>query len=222
MKLLVVEDDADLCEQVAAVLAQAGFVVDRAHDGTRGEFLGSTERYAAAVLDLGLPGLGGVEVLQRWRTAGHAHPVLVLTARDAWADKVAAFKAGADDYLTKPFRLEEVVLRLQVLIRRAAGHAGGEVRAGALVLETATGVVTLDGLALRLTAFEARLLRLLLLHKGRTVSRGEMVEQMYDGDGDRDFRSLEVVMGRLRRKLGDGRIETVRGEGYRLLDGDPP
>jgi len=193
--------------------------VDRAHDGTRGEFLGSTERYAAVVLDLGLPGLGGVEVLQRWRAAGHNHPVLILTARDAWSDKVAAFKAGADDYLTKPFRLEELVLRLQVLIRRAAGHAGGEVRAGALALDTATGVITLNGLALRLTAFESRLLRLLLLHKGRTVSRSDMVEQMYDGDADRDFRSLEVVMGRLRRKLGEGCIETVRGEGYRLLDG---
>lgn len=218
MKLLVVEDDGELCAQVAATLEQAGFVVDRAHDGTQGEFLGSTERYAAVVLDLGLPGLGGVEVLQRWRSAGHNQPVLILTARDAWGDKVAAFKAGADDYLTKPFRLEELVLRLQVLIRRAAGHAGGEVRAGPLALDTATGVITLNGLALKLTAFESRLLRLLLLHKGRTVSRTDMVEQMYDGDADRDFRSLEVVMGRLRRKLGEGRIETVRGEGYRLLD----
>ena len=218
MRILLAEDETELGTWLVKALAQNDFQVDWVNDGRLVRRSLKATKYDALILDLGLPGLGGVEVLQRWRSAGHNQPVLILTARDAWGDKVAAFKAGADDYLTKPFRLEELVLRLQVLIRRAAGHAGGEVRAGPLALDTATGVITLNGLALKLTAFESRLLRLLLLHKGRTVSRTDMVEQMYDGDADRDFRSLEVVMGRLRRKLGEGRIETVRGEGYRLLD----
>jgi two-component system OmpR family response regulator len=222
MKALVVEDDRDLADQIAAALAEAGFVVDRANDGAQGEYLGATASYAAAVLDIGLPEMDGVAVLRRWREAGIAMPVLVLTARDSWADKVRGFRAGADDYVLKPFRMEEVVMRLQTLVRRAAGHASAEVAAGALALDSATGAVTLAGLPVRLTAFEARLLRWLLLHKGRVVTRTALSEQMYDGDGDRDFRSLEVVIGRIRRKIGEGRIETVRGEGYRLMPQDPP
>jgi two-component system OmpR family response regulator len=173
------------------------------------------------VLDLGLPGIDGIEVLKRWRGAGLTFPVLILTARDAWSDKVAGFRAGADDYVLKPFRMEEVTLRLSTLIRRAAGHATAELAAGALMLDTATGLATLDGMPLRLTAFEGKLLRYLMLHKGRVVSRTELSEHMYDRDADRDFRSMEVVIGRLRRKIGEARVETRRGEGYRLLPVDP-
>ncbi|MFN6978131.1 MAG: winged helix-turn-helix domain-containing protein, partial [Gemmobacter sp.] len=193
-----------------------------ATDGEQGEFLGATETYAAAVLDLGLPGLPGVEVLTRWRAGGITMPVLILTGRDAWADKVAGFRAGADDYVLKPVRIEEVSLRLSTLIRRAAGHAEAQIAAGELRLDTATGIVTLAGMPVRLTAFEARLLRYLILHKGRIVSRTDLSEHMYDRDADRDFRSLEVIVGRIRRKIGEGRIETLRGEGYRLLPGEPP
>ena len=210
MKVLVVEDDRDLAAQIAA-----------AHDGETGEFLGATETVGAAVLDLGLPGIDGIEVLKRWRGAGLTFPVLILTARDAWSDKVAGFRAGADDYVLKPFRMEEVTLRLSTLIRRAAGHATAELAAGALMLDTATGLATLDGMPLRLTAFEGKLLRYLMLHKGRVVSRTELSEHMYDRDADRDFRSMEVVIGRLRRKIGEARVETRRGEGYRLLPVDP-
>lgn len=221
MKVLVVEDERDLAAQIAAALVAEGYTVELAHDGNSGEYLGATEVVDAAVLDLGLPGIDGIEVLKRWRGAGLVFPVLILTARDAWSDKVAGFRAGADDYVLKPFRMEEVTLRLSTLIRRAAGHATAEVAAGRLVLDTATGLMTLDGLPLRLTAFEARLLRYLLLHKGRVVSRTELSEHMYDRDSDRDFRSMEVVIGRLRRKIGEARLETRRGEGYRLLPGDP-
>ncbi len=221
MRILVVEDDRDLAAQIARALDQAGFAVDLSHDGEEGEFLGATGGCAAAVLDLGLPKLPGIEVLRRWRGAGLAFPVLILTARGEWADKVAGFRAGADDYVLKPFRMEEVILRLSSLLRRAAGHATAELTAGALVYDTATGLVTLDGMAVRLTAFEARLLRFFMLHQGKVVSRTELSEQMYDRDADRDFRSLEVVIGRLRRKIGEGRIEMRRGEGYRLLPHDP-
>jgi two-component system OmpR family response regulator len=221
VKVLVVEDDRDLAAQIAAALAQAGYTVELAHDGETGEFLGATETIGAAVLDLGLPGIDGIEVLRRWRGAGLGFPVLILTARDAWSDKVAGFRAGADDYVLKPFRMEEVTLRLSTLIRRAAGHATAELAAGALVLDTATGLATMDGMPLRLTAFEGKLLRYLMLHKGRVVSRTELSEHMYDRDADRDFRSMEVVIGRLRKKIGEARVETRRGEGYRLLPGDP-
>jgi two-component system OmpR family response regulator len=221
VKVLVVEDDRDLAAQIAAALAQAGYTVELAHDGEAGEFLGATETLGAAVLDLGLPGIDGIEVLRRWRGAGLGFPVLILTARDAWSDKVAGFRAGADDYVLKPFRMEEVTLRLSTLIRRAAGHATAELAVGALVLDTATGLATLDGMPLRLTAFEGKLLRYLMLHKGRVVSRTELSEHMYDRDTDRDFRSMEVVIGRLRKKIGEARVETRRGEGYRLLSGDP-
>lgn len=221
MKVLVVEDDRELATQIATALVQAGYTVESAHDGDAGEFLGATESVGAAVLDPGLPGIDGIEVLRRWRGAGLDFPVLILTARDAWSDKVAGFRAGADDYVLKPFRMEEVTLRLSTLIRRAAGHATAELAAGGLVLDTSTGLATLEGMPLRLTAFEGKLLRYLMLHKGRVVSRTELSEHMYDRDADRDFRSMEVVIGRLRKKIGEARVETRRGEGYRLLPGDP-
>lgn len=221
VKVLVAEDDRELAAQIASALSDAGHAVLIAHEGREAEFLGATSTVGVAVLDLGLPGLDGVEVLRSWRTAGLTFPVLILTARDAWADKVAGFRAGADDYVLKPFRMQELVLRLAALIRRAAGHAAAEVAAGALVLDTSTGQITLEGLPIPLTDFEARLLRHLMLNKGRVVARAELAEHVYDGDSERDFRSLEVLIGRIRRKIGESRIETHRGVGYRLLPDDP-
>ncbi|MGP9804162.1 response regulator transcription factor [Paracoccus sp. NSM] len=220
MRALIVEDDPTLSAQLAEAMAGAGFVTDRAADGTEGEFLGATESYDVAILDLGLPGLSGLEVLTRWRDQGIAMPVLILTARGDWTDKVAGFRAGADDYAVKPFRLDEVVLRAQTLIRRAAGHARPVIRAGALVLDAQLGVITRDGVALRLTPFEARILTYLMHHQNRIVSRTELSDHLYEADSDRDFKSIEVVIGRLRRKIGDGVIETRRGEGY-VLHSDP-
>ena len=216
MRALIVEDDPVLSGQLAAAMADAGFVTDCAADGTQGEYLGATEAYDVAILDLGLPGMPGIEVLTRWRDAGLTMPVLILTARGDWTDKVAGFRAGADDYAVKPFRLDEVVLRCQTLIRRAAGHARPVIRAGALVLDGQLGVITRDGVALKLTAFEQRILAYLIHHQNRIVSRTELSDHLYDAEADRDFKSIEVVIGRLRRKVGDGVIETRRGEGYLL------
>lgn len=220
MRALIVEDDATLAAQIAQAMQDAGFVTEIAHDGEAGEYLGATEAFDVAILDLGLPGLNGIEVLTRWRDAGVALPVLVLTARGDWSDKVAGFRAGADDFAVKPFRLDEVVLRAQTLIRRAAGHARAVIRAGALVLDTQLGVITREGVALRLTAFETRILTYLIHHQNRVVSRTELSEHLYETDADRDFKSIEVVIGRLRRKVGEGVIETRRGEGY-VLRGAP-
>lgn len=218
MKVLLIEDDARLRAQTVEALESAGFLVDATGDGEDGEFMGATETYAATVLDLGLPKMNGIDILNRWRADGIDMPVLILTARGDWTDKIAGFRAGADDYVVKPARVEEVVVRIQTLVRRASGHARVEIRTGGLVLDTQTTLFTLDGAALRLTAFEHRLLTLLIHRKGQVVSRTTMSEHLYDSAADRDFRSLEVMIGRLRRKLGPDRIETVRGEGYRLAD----
>lgn len=222
MRCLIVEDDPLLADQIAAAMREGGFVADLAHDGAEGEYLGATEAYDVAILDLGLPGLPGIEVLTRWRAAGVAMPVLILTARGDWTDKVAGFRAGADDYAVKPFRLDEVVLRAQTLVRRAAGHARVVLTAGPLSFDTQLGLITRDGVALRLTAFETRILGYLMHHPGRVVSRTELSEHLYDAGSDRDFKSIEVVIGRLRRKIGDGLIETRRGEGYVLVSGATP
>lgn len=216
MRALIVEDDPVLSAQLATAMQDAGFVSDCAADGRQGEFLGSTESYDVVILDLGLPGMAGIEVLTRWRDTGVTTPVLILTARGDWTDKVAGFRAGADDYAVKPFRLDEVVLRCQTLIRRAAGHARPVIRAGVLSLDSQLGVITRDGLALKLTAFEQRILAYLIHHQNRIVSRTELSDHLYDTDTDRDFKSIEVVIGRLRRKVGEGVIETRRGEGYLL------
>ena len=218
MRALVVEDEATLAAQVAAALRDAGFAVDTAGDGDSAAFMGGTEPYDVVVLDIGLPGRDGVSVLEEWRAEGIATPVLILTARDAWGEKVRGFRAGADDYVTKPFRMEEVVLRVQGLVRRAAGHSSPRLRCGALELDTQLGVFTLEGAALKLTAFEARILSYLIHHAGRIVGRIELSDHIYDSARDPDFNSMEVVIGRLRRKIGRDRIETVRGEGYRLVD----
>ncbi len=216
MRVLVVEDDADLAQQMRDALDEAGYAVDLATDGEEGHHLGATEPYDAVVLDLGLPVIDGLTVLDRWRRAGHAMPVLVLTARDRWSDKVAGIDAGADDYVAKPFRMEEVLARLRALIRRAAGHASAEIECAGVRLDTRTGRVSVGGAPIRLTAQEYRLLAYLMHHQGRVVSRTELTEHIYDQDFDRDSNTIEVFVGRLRKKLGVEVIHTVRGLGYRV------
>lgn len=216
MRILVVEDDPDLARQLEAALGDAGYVVDLAADGEEGHFLGDTEPYDAVILDLGLPVIDGLTVLERWRRAGRSMPVLLLTARGRWSEKVTGFDAGADDYVTKPFQMEEVLARLRALIRRAAGHASSELSCGPLTLDTSRGRVALDGAPVKLTAQEFRLLSYLMHHQGQVVSRTELTEHLYSQDFDRDSNTIEVFVGRLRKKIGGDFIETVRGLGYRL------
>ena len=216
MRLLVVEDDPELNRQLVEALSDAGYAVDRAYDGEEGQYLGETEPYDAIVLDIGLPKLDGISVLESWRRAGKVTPVLILTARDRWSDKVQGFDAGADDYVTKPFSLEEVLARLRALLRRASGHASAEMTCGPVRLDTRSGRVTVEGNAVKLTSHEYRLLSYLMHHAGRVVSRGELVEHLYDQDFDRDSNTIEVFVGRLRKKLDCDVIQTVRGLGYLL------
>ncbi|NOG69480.1 response regulator transcription factor [Roseicella sp. DB1501] len=218
MRVLLVEDHAALAGQLAEALQAAHFVVDRAADGEEGLFLGETEPYDAVVLDLGLPRLDGLSVLRRWRAGGRRMPVLILTARDAWTEKVEGLNAGADDYLAKPFAMGELIARLQALIRRAHGLARPEIALGRLVIDTAAARAMLDGAPVRLTGLEFRLLAYLAHRRGEVVSKTELTEHLYGQDFDRDSNTLEVVIGRLRRKLGEGLIETLRGQGYRLVD----
>ncbi len=216
MRILVVEDDPDLARQLEAALGDAGYVVDLAADGEEGHFLGDTEPYDAVILDLGLPVIDGLTVLERWRRAGRTMPVLLLTARGRWSEKVTGFDAGADDYVTKPFQMEEVLARLRALIRRAAGHASSEFSCGPLTLDTSRGRVALAGAPVKLTAQEFRLLSYLMHHQDQVVSRTELTEHLYSQDFDRDSNTIEVFVGRLRKKIGGDFIETVRGLGYRL------
>ncbi|MEQ8328628.1 MAG: response regulator transcription factor [Parvibaculum sp.] len=216
MRLLVVEDDPDLNRQLVGALEEAGYVVDSAKDGEEGHFLGDTEPYDAVILDLGLPEMDGVTVLEKWRRDGRIMPVLILTARDRWSDKVAGFDAGADDYVAKPFYMEEVLARLRALLRRATGHASSELECGPVRVDTRSSRVTVNGRAIKLTSLEYRLLAYMMHHQGRVISRTELVEHLYDQDFDRDSNTIEVFVGRLRRKLGKDVIETVRGLGYRL------
>jgi two-component system OmpR family response regulator len=220
MRLLVVEDDKDLNRQIVAALSLAGYAVDRAFDGEDGWFLGDTEPYDAVVLDLGLPKKDGISVLAAWRRAGRAMPVLILTARDRWADKVQGFDAGADDYVAKPFHMEEVLARLRALLRRAAGHASSEFICGPVSLDARAGRVFVEGNPIKLTSHEYRLLSYLMHHAGKVVSRGELVEHLYDQDFDRDSNTIEVFIARLRKKLGVDIIQTVRGLGYLLAAPD--
>lgn len=219
MKILLVEDDVALADEIARALRAEHFAVDIAHDGEDARHLGDTERYDAAVLDLGLPKVDGLTVLAGWRTAGHDLPVLILTARDAWSDKVAGFKAGADDFLVKPFRVEEVILRLRAIVRRGAGHAAPRITCGPIAFDAQLGHFEHDGLPLRLTAFEWRVLSALILRKEVVVDRRELIERVYEYDAEGDSNSIEVIVGRLRRKIGAAMIETVRGRGYRLTCG---
>lgn len=216
MRLLVVEDDPALARQLAERLKGEGYAVDRAADGEEGQFLGETEPYDAIVLDLGLPRVDGLTVLRSWRARGIVAPVIILTARGAWTEKVQGIDAGADDYLAKPFSMEELLARIRALIRRSKGHASAEIACGGVVLDTRSGRVTLDGRPVDLTGHEFRVLDYLMHRKGQLVSRTELTEHIYAQDFDRDSNTIEVFVGRLRRKLGAGLIKTVRGLGYKL------
>ncbi|MEL6298920.1 MAG: response regulator transcription factor [Pseudomonadota bacterium] len=221
MRALVVEDEPDLNRQLKTALTDAGFAVDSAFDGEEGHFLGDTEPYDCVILDLGLPKMDGISVLEQWRRADRKMPVIILTARDRWSDKVAGMDAGADDYLAKPFHMEELLARVRAQVRRAAGHARSEIECGPVVLDTKSARVTCNGQAIKLTSHEYRLLAYLMHHNDRIVSRIELVEHLYDQDFDRDSNTIEVFIGRLRKKIPADLIHTVRGLGYRLsADGD--
>lgn len=218
MRLLLVEDDERIARDVAAALTAAGYVVERAADGEDAWFLGDTEDFDLVVLDLGLPVLDGLSVLKRWRGAGRTMPVLVLTARGAWAERVEGIDAGADDYLAKPFRMEELVARARALIRRSVGVATPAIAAGPLMLDTRQMRVSRDGVPLALSPLEYRLTAYLMHHKGRVVPPTELLEHLYGDDDARDVNALEAVVARLRRKLGPDAIETRRGFGYLVAD----
>ena len=218
MRILLVEDDATLRAQLRTALIEAAYVVDETDNGRDAHFLGDTEAFDAVVLDLGLPQLDGLSVLRRWRDVGRAMPVLILTARDAWNEKVAGIDAGADDYLTKPFHMEELLARVRALIRRASGQASPVLRCGAVTLDTRSSRVTVDGQPVTLTSHEYKVLDYLMHRPGTVVSRTELTEHIYAQDHDRDSNTIEVFVGRLRKKLPEGSIETVRGLGYRLVD----
>ncbi len=226
MRVLVVEDEAALRETLKTRLAEAGFTVDIAQDGEEGLFAGREYPLDIAVIDLGLPKLAGLEVIRRLRAAGKAFPILILTARDNWQDKVEGLQAGADDYVAKPFHFEEVLARLQALLRRAGGWASPELKCGGVTLDTRAQTVRVDGRAIDLTTFEYRILEHLMLRAGEVISKGELTERLYDQDFERDSNVIEVLVGRLRRKLDpEDRlrpIETLRGRGYRFaLARDP-
>ena len=216
MRVLVVEDETRLAKQLTAALGQAGYAVDCAEDGARGEFLGQTERYDAVILDLGLPKIDGLTLLRRWRDAGLTMPVLVLTARGSWHEKVHGIDGGADDYVAKPFRMEEVLARLRALIRRSSGQLSAELRCGSISLDPRGAKVTVNGQPVRLTSHEFRVLSYLMHHRGKVVSQAELSEHIYAENFDRDSNTVEVFIARLRRKLGTSAIATVRGLGYRM------
>ena len=220
MRILIIEDEAALLERVTAQLREQGYAVDSAADGRTGLYLGQEYPLDAAVVDLGLPDLSGIEVIRRWRTAGRKFPILILTARGRWQDKVEGLEAGADDYLVKPFYTEELLARLRALIRRAGGWTQAVLGCGPIALDTGAQQVTLAGQAVELTAYEYKLLEYLMLHAGAVISKTELTEHLYQEDEDRDSNVLEVLVGRLRRKLDPDRdlnpIETLRGRGYRF------
>ena len=218
MRVLIVEDENSLALQLAKALGEAGYAVDRAADGEQADFLARTEDYDAVVLDLGLPKVDGLTLLRGWRDEGNFAPVLILTARGSWHEKVRGIDSGADDYVSKPFRIEEVLARIRALIRRAHGLACAELRCGALALDARTAHVSVDGVPVKLTSHEFRVLSYLMHHAGRVVSRGELTEHIYAQDFSRDSNTVEVFVARLRRKLGAPFIETVRGLGYRMRE----
>lgn len=218
MRVLLVEDDAELQSLLKKALTDADYAVDTASDGEEGHFLGDTEPYDVVVLDLGLPKMDGIRVLQKWRRDGRVMPVLILTARDSWSEKVAGFDAGADDYLAKPFYTEELLARLRALVRRAAGLATPEIHIGELRIDTRTSRISFRGNPVKLTSLEYRLLAYLAHHSGRVISRTELIEHLYDQDFDRDSNTIEVFIGRLRKKIPAAYIKTIRGMGYSLED----
>lgn len=220
MRVLVVEDDADLNRQLVGALSEAGYAVDTAMDGEEGYYLGDTEPYDLIILDIGLPKMDGISILEQWRRSDKKFPVIILTARDRWSDKVQGIDAGADDYLAKPFHMEELLARARAQMRRATGHAKSEIECGLVRLDTNSARVTCNGEPIKLTSHEFRLLAYLMHHRGRVVSRTELVEHLYDQDFDRDSNTIEVFVGRLRKKIPAEIIETVRGLGYRITSED--
>ena len=217
MRILVIEDDTSLNKQIAGALIKSGYIVESAMDGEQGHFLGDTSDFDAVVLDLGLPGMNGIDVLRKWRDSGRKMPVLILTAHDLWHEKVTGFDAGGDDYLAKPFHMAELLARVRALIRRSAGRSDPVLVSGTIKLDTRNGSVTRDGVPIILTTFEQRLLQFLMHRSGQIVGRGEIIEHIYAQDFDRDSNTVEVFVRRLRLKLGPDSIETVRGQGYRMV-----
>lgn len=216
VRVLIVEDEPRLADQLTASLHAAGYAVDHAADGERADFLADTEEYDAVLLDLGLPKIDGLTLLRQWRERRLIMPVLVLTARDSWHEKVQGMDGGADDYVAKPFRMEEVLARLRALIRRSHGRASPQLRCGPLALDPRAATATLNGVPVKLTSHEFRVLSYLMHHDGRVVPQGELVEHIYAHDAERDSNTVEVFIARLRRKLGPSTITTVRGLGYRM------
>lgn len=220
MRILIIEDEAPLLERVTTQLREQGYAVDTAADGRTGLYLGQEYPLDAAVVDLGLPDLSGIEVISRWRAAGRHFPILILTARGRWQDKVEGLEAGADDYLVKPFHMEELLARLRALIRRTGGWTQSLLSCGPIALDTGAQLVTLAGQPVEVTAYEYKLLEYLMLHAGMVISKTTLTEHLYQEDEDRDSNVLEVLVGRLRRKLDPDRtlnpIETLRGRGYRF------
>jgi two-component system OmpR family response regulator len=220
MRVLIVEDDARIRSEIVRTLSAAGYGCDAAADGEEAWFRGETEAYDLIILDLGLPKIDGLVVLKRWRAAGRQVPVLVLTARGAWPERVEGIDAGADDYLAKPFRMEELLARVRALIRRAAGHGTPVLEAGTMRLDTKQMHLSVDGVQVQVSPLEYRLMAYLMHHKGRVVPAGELLEHLYGDDDSRDANALEAVITRLRKKLGAGAIETRRGFGYFIADGE--
>jgi two-component system OmpR family response regulator len=218
MRILVVEDDRSLREQLRAALSDVGYAVDLADNGEEGQFMGETEPYDLAILDLGLPQVDGLTILRGWRASGNAMPVLILSARDRWSEKVEGLDLGANDYLTKPFHMEELLARVRAHIRTQAGQGSSVMNCGDLMVNAATGQVTVNGASVKLTAFQFKVLDYMMHHQGRIVSRSELVEKIYAQDHERDSNTIEVFIGILRRKIGADRIVTEKGLGYRLID----
>jgi two-component system OmpR family response regulator len=218
VKILVAEDDESLADKIASSIRAQGMLVDVAHDGAEAEYFGDTGAFDAVVLDLGLPERSGLEVLKAWRSHGNKVPVLILTARGRWPDKRDGFNAGADDYLTKPFQMEEVIIRLQALIRRSAGFAAPELSCGGLSIDVAAGTATLSGVAVTLTTQEFRIVEFLMHRKDKVVTRLELVDHVYGTDGDPDSNVIDVLISRIRKKIGNDLLLTVRGRGYRLVE----